>query len=391
MTLIQKTLVIVAILLLVGTCIIPAIAQNNEKQAFPSSRGNWLYVGGNGPGNYTKIQDAIDNASDGDTVFVFDDSSPYYEDLTIDISITLYGEDRDTTVLAGLNGTITINITAARVCVSGFTIKLSANWSTAVAIHADSAQIVSNRFIAKPLPEPFILFYGIIARDANNLTIINNEFKENVTAISVSDSHSSVIKNNSITYGEYATYLTNCYDTIIANNRINESFDCIVISGGTHSIISNNTINLGKVTGKWWSFTYIYVSSEIGIFLSQPDAIITDNLINDCEAGIFSKLANSNYVARNKITQCFYGLLNVGTRNCTFIDNDFRQNNLKQIGIQCFMNRYFHNYWGRPRFLPKPLLNVYLIPIGTGYYGSILPIPTLNLDFRPALFPNIKK
>ena len=41
--------------------------------------GNTLYVGGSGPGNYTRIQDAIDNASDGDTVFVYDDSSPYFE------------------------------------------------------------------------------------------------------------------------------------------------------------------------------------------------------------------------------------------------------------------------------------------------------------------------
>jgi hypothetical protein len=31
---------------------------------------NTLYVGGNGQGNYTRIQDAINNASYGDTVFV---------------------------------------------------------------------------------------------------------------------------------------------------------------------------------------------------------------------------------------------------------------------------------------------------------------------------------
>jgi len=55
-----KSLVIGIILLFVGTCIIPAMAQTTEKQ---SSRGTWLYVGGCGPGNYTKIQDAFDNTS----------------------------------------------------------------------------------------------------------------------------------------------------------------------------------------------------------------------------------------------------------------------------------------------------------------------------------------
>ena len=32
--------------------------------------GNILYVGGTGPGNYSRIQDSIDNASEGDMVFV---------------------------------------------------------------------------------------------------------------------------------------------------------------------------------------------------------------------------------------------------------------------------------------------------------------------------------
>jgi len=35
--------------------------------------GNILYVGGSGPGNYSIIQNAINDASDGDTIFVFDD------------------------------------------------------------------------------------------------------------------------------------------------------------------------------------------------------------------------------------------------------------------------------------------------------------------------------
>ena len=49
--------------------------------------GKTLYVGGSGPGNYSSIQEAIDNASDGDTVFVFDESSPYNESITINTSI----------------------------------------------------------------------------------------------------------------------------------------------------------------------------------------------------------------------------------------------------------------------------------------------------------------
>ncbi len=71
----KKILTIGVILLFVGTSSIPTMALKT-KNSQSSSTGNWLYVGGSGPGNYTKIQDAIDNASDGDTVFVYDDFSP---------------------------------------------------------------------------------------------------------------------------------------------------------------------------------------------------------------------------------------------------------------------------------------------------------------------------
>ena len=40
-----------------------------------------LYVGGSGPGNWSKIQDAIDNSTDGDTILVY--AGIYYEDIIV--------------------------------------------------------------------------------------------------------------------------------------------------------------------------------------------------------------------------------------------------------------------------------------------------------------------
>jgi parallel beta-helix repeat protein len=110
------------ILLFIGTCIIPTFAQNTEKSSVPASRGSWLYVGGSGPGNYSRINDALDNASNGDTIFVYDDSAPYHEVVSIDKSVTVQGENRETTVIESNASTSPINLYADGIVFMNFTI-----------------------------------------------------------------------------------------------------------------------------------------------------------------------------------------------------------------------------------------------------------------------------
>lgn len=80
---------------IVSMLFMPSMAINenmNHISFITDGYGRTLYVGGNGPNNYTKIQDAIDNANDGDTVFVY--NGIYYERLFINKTINLIGECR---------------------------------------------------------------------------------------------------------------------------------------------------------------------------------------------------------------------------------------------------------------------------------------------------------
>ena len=100
----RKVAVGVIILLLVGVNVSGDI--ETKEVSTTSFDGNTLYVGGSGPNNYTKIQDAIDNASDGDTVFVYSGFYDKYngeEDssVLIDKGINLLGEDKNTTIIDG--------------------------------------------------------------------------------------------------------------------------------------------------------------------------------------------------------------------------------------------------------------------------------------------------
>jgi pectin methylesterase-like acyl-CoA thioesterase len=76
-----------------------------------SVKADTLYVGGGGPVNYTCIQDAIDNASNGDTVYVY--NGWYNENVLVNKKINLIGESMATTVIE---------------CSSGHGIKIAANW-----------------------------------------------------------------------------------------------------------------------------------------------------------------------------------------------------------------------------------------------------------------------
>ncbi len=112
----KRYLVIGIILSFIFISITPSSAVDNvKKSSMPVSNGNILYVGGIGPDNYTRIQDAIDNASDGDIVFVYDDSSPYNENFSVDKSIKLQGENMNTTISRGR-----CSISSNFVIISGF-------------------------------------------------------------------------------------------------------------------------------------------------------------------------------------------------------------------------------------------------------------------------------
>ena len=120
----KKLLVFGVIVLFLGLAIAPSTGFSLEKQStIATNDGNTLYVGGSGPGNYTKIQDAINDSSDGDTVYVYNDSSPYYENLEVDKSISLIGENRNTTVIDGSGIGDVVNASSDFVYIGNFTIQ----------------------------------------------------------------------------------------------------------------------------------------------------------------------------------------------------------------------------------------------------------------------------
>jgi parallel beta-helix repeat protein len=208
--------------------IVPLTVQKANATTFEVSRtGNVSYVGGSGPGNYTMIQDAINDSSDGDTVYVYDDSSPYYEHLMVQKSITLLGENEATTEINGSELDIaldTVNITGNHVTLSGFRVTSNHGYYYQAALKVTGAfAIISNCTISRNG------WVGIYLSGARYCQIRDCELYGNLVAMYLVGS-----KGNSI-------WNCSCYDnsdaiTLYESSDDNHLINCTCMNNGFDNI-----------------------------------------------------------------------------------------------------------------------------------------------------------
>jgi len=223
--------------------------------------------------DYSTIQEAIDNASEGDTVFV--KSGTYYnQTIVITKSISLVGEDPKTTIIKGKTGvlfpytSIVIYLKANDVKISGFT-------------------------VISPTAQVFCI-YG-----SGNRTIVeNNLLNSGRSAIELTGNNNNV-KNNNLT-----RYTILCFgsNNTISGNRIN-SAGGIQVEGAFNSIYSNHL-----------AFSAIMVTGD--------NNIINNNFITEGNTGISLKFCSGNSVFENSITgMWFRGILLHESSNNLLYDN----------------------------------------------------------------------
>jgi parallel beta-helix repeat protein len=309
---VKKGLALAAIVIFVCMSITPSFASDNvKKSSMLVSDGNTLYVGGSGAGNYTRIQDAINDAYSGDTVFVYDDNSPYYENIVIDKSIQLIGENRDTTIIdANFSGDDdVVSLWKNEITISGFTIRNSQydpRYYAGISVGSDYNIISGNRFINN--------IFGIKLDETVSNTIQGNIFLD-------SSLHGLVIYSSTF--------------NIISNNTFESGDGIFIDKGGSEEwdsqIIMNNTVDLKPIL-YYKNMENLDISGDVGqlILGNCTNCIIHDLFISDVEVGIQLGFSNGNMVFRNTIDNTSYGLF---CYVCT--DNEISHNIISdnQIGI----------------------------------------------------------
>ncbi len=177
-----------------------------------------IYVDAGGGADFTRIQDAIDNASDGDTVFVY--SGLYYEQLVIKSkSITLQGEHMETTIIdAGGDGTALYISETTDVFVSGFTFQHSGiGWIEAgVFLFRSSTCTIKENIVRN-------CGFGIVVYGSSHSSVSWNHMMSNNVGIMLTGTENVKIMRNNIENSSHrGIYLNGCrFDSITENNFIN--------------------------------------------------------------------------------------------------------------------------------------------------------------------------
>jgi parallel beta-helix repeat protein len=378
----KKILLCVGItILFLGTCFTSSVAIDIIIN--PILFGNTLYVGGSGLGNYTKIQDAIDDANDWDTVFVY--NGIYHENIDIEKSIKLIGENRNTTVIDGDNIDDVVIITADFVNLCDFTIINSGknNYDAGLEICSNHNIIFNNSFHDNK-GESFVSGGILINSSSHNNIYFNEMYDNNYDGITLMNSDNNHIHLNTIYNNKrLGITLTNSSDNIIEDNYVYENFCgiCLYPYSIRNTVKNNNIYNhpcCGIALKKFSNYNLI-----------QSNLVI-DNLGQGITLG--PGPTSRNIVELNTISGCTispwrlgaaiildHAFLNTIKKN-NIIDN-LRDVSLNSSFATLWLNNYWDNYLG---FGPKVIVGWVYLPLKLHMI-----IPWLNFDWNPASKPHV--
>jgi parallel beta-helix repeat protein len=278
-----KIITISSIILFLIIVVIPTVLSDENSKT--------IYVDDDGTADYISIQDAIDNASDGDTIFVY--NGTYYEHITIDKPITLIGEDKNFTIIESDWISSSVYVSANNVTISGFTIQngligihLSSCHNTTItnniiSNNADLNKYVDLTGIKLKLPIwPTIA--GVYLRESNGNWINKNIIIDNVGSGIVLCLNSGInyISENIITNNSNGVYLySSCSNTVTNNNISINMYHGIIIKydSENNSFFINNLFANTENTYDECNNTWYNSNLELGNYYDDYNGTDKNN------------------------------------------------------------------------------------------------------------------
>jgi len=301
------------------------------------------------PTDYPTIQQAVDNATDGDTILVL--NGTYHEHVKIQKTITLIGENKEKTIIDGDSS------------------------GDCIYIPTDSGT------------EGFDI-------TIKNLTIRNGN--NGIKIETVSAKSNVVIENNIIKENEHGVYMTGCYGQVIKSNRINSNTYGIRLHTSQRIEVGENTVD----------------DNTYGIYLDNTVkyCTVSKNTVSNNEEGItLFYYCSENEIKENTVEKNGVGIKMVQSS----IWNEAYHNNMIDNTIQAIdseantwddgysSGNYWSDYTGvdanndgigdTPYVIDTdsedryPLMKPYGVPVADFTYSPKVPIVNESITFDASL------
>lgn len=281
------------------------------------------------PDEYSTIQAAVNAASIGDTVFVR--NGIYSEHLVINKTISVIGEDAETTVIDGNDTGTVIRVTADNVSVSGFTIQ---NGEVGLDLVGNEGDINENMFTSNGLfntdlktnLEVYQDSLGVIWR--RHYDLINGSYTElfhlttetPVLSVGVFGYSDVNILMLGIFYDENTDGVAQLHEFIGYASADLSASVCVFGPPLGQYIIKVLGFSVSGNPGHFDRRITTYNGGGIAVH-SSSDSTISGNVVSHNYAGIFVESSSNLSVCSNNITQNIGGLISSESANSFFAQN----------------------------------------------------------------------
>jgi len=229
------------------------------------------------PDDFSTIQEAINHANEGDTIFVR--NGTYYEHVLVNKTVTLVGEDKQITNIDGNNTGNCVTIQSNGAVLKDFTIENGKLYNIRVGKNV-SQVVIDNNFVIDS-------YWGIHLGGSLNSTIKGNLVKHcRDTGLFLESSSYNTIIGNTLVNNHQGIVLAIAphipeippvlcvSNTVYYNNLLNNSIQAVVQVGGY--VAFNRWDNGYRFGGNYWSNYNGTDSNQDGIG-DAPYAIDTNN------------------------------------------------------------------------------------------------------------------
>ncbi len=251
------------------------------------------------PTDYDTIQEAIDAADPGDTIYVY--NGTYYERLTIVKSLTITGEDKSNTTIDGGGTGPVVDLMANNVTVSGFTVQNGGDeewWWLGSGIYLWYVKLcnISDTLVSNSR-------YGVVSYKSTDNIISGNTISETETGVYFDHSYNNIIIGNTISNSTWGPgwgggiYLWSSDNNTVADNTISNTTEAGIFAHySCHNTIVGNVMSRN---------TEIEMEDSFGIYFGDNtyENTVLDNVISKSHRGIYTaQLSYNNTIIGNTIS-----------------------------------------------------------------------------------------